>query len=257
VDEQSRTLADYFDQWYADMAAGDGAARKDAIQQRHLGLPRRLLSTSLMPWDGIAEVLRLLRLGPGDHLVDLACGRGGYGLELASRADARLTGVDFSAEAVRRAARLAEEWHREARFVTADLTATGLPDGCADSVLCVDAVQFPSEPAAAYAEARRLLRPGGRAVLTCWEPVDRDDTELPARLRSVDLRGGLTRAGFVDVVVEERADWRRLERAMWEEAAALDPGEDPALRSFHDEGVRALPRWDAVRRVVASATAPS
>ncbi len=27
---------------------------------------------------------------------------------------------------------------------------------------------------------------------------------------------------------------------MWEEAAALDPGDDPALRSFHDEGVRSL-----------------
>jgi len=36
---------------------------------------------------------------------------------------------------------------------------------------------------------------------------------------------------------------------MWEEAAALDPGEDPALRSLHDEGVRALPTFDLVRRV--------
>ena len=27
---------------------------------------------------------------------------------------------------------------------------------------------------------------------------------------------------------------------MWQEAVALDPGDDPALRSFHDEGVRSL-----------------
>ncbi len=43
---------------------------------------------------------------------------------------------------------------------------------------------------------------------------------------------------------------------MWEEAAALDPGDDPALQSFHDEGVRSLDTFTLVRRVMASATAP-
>jgi SAM-dependent methyltransferase len=256
VDAQTRALADYFDQWYADMASPAVGPDKDEIQRRHLGLPRRLLSTSLLTWDGIADVLAALRLGPGNHLVDLACGRGGYGLELASRADARLTGVDFSAEAVRQARELAGRWGREATFLTADLTDTGLPDGTADAVLCVDAVQFPAEPAAAYSEIRRLLRPGGRVVLTCWEPVDRRDETLPARLRTVDLAGGLGGAGLVDVEVVERQDWRAVERAMWEEGAALDPGDDPTLRSFHEEGVRALAAWDGVRRVMASATAP-
>jgi hypothetical protein len=42
---------------------------------------------------------------------------------------------------------------------------------------------------------------------------------------------------------------------MWEEAAALDPGDDPALRSFHDEGVRSLAIFDLLRRVMADATA--
>lgn len=107
MDEQTRTLADYFDTWYADMARAGGGQLKDEIQQRHLGLPPRLLSTSLLTWSGIGDVLTLLRLRPGDHLVDLACGRGGYGLELVSRADARLTGVDFSAEATRQATELA------------------------------------------------------------------------------------------------------------------------------------------------------
>ena len=43
---------------------------------------------------------------------------------------------------------------------------------------------------------------------------------------------------------------------MWEEAAALDPGDHPALHSFHDEGVRALEIFDLARRVMATATAP-
>ena len=82
-------------------------------------------------------------------------------------------------------------------------------------------------------------------------------TGLPDRLRKVDLRGGLTGAGFADVDVRERPVWRAAERAMWEEAAALDPVDDPALRSFHDEGVRSLQIFDRVRRVLATATAPA
>jgi hypothetical protein len=40
------------------------------------------------------------------------------------------------------------------------------------------------------------------------------------------------------------------------QAAALDPGDDPALRAFHDEGVRSLQTFGLVRRVIAAATAP-
>jgi hypothetical protein len=72
---------------------------KDEIQQRHLGLPPHLLSSSLLGWEPIAEVAAALRLSGGGTLVDLACGRGGYGLEIAGRTGARLVGVDFSAEA--------------------------------------------------------------------------------------------------------------------------------------------------------------
>jgi SAM-dependent methyltransferase len=246
------SLAEYFDGWYADMT---GSPVKDAIQQRHLGLPPRLPSTSLLGWDGIAEAAAALRLAAGRTLVDLACGRGGYGLEVAARTGARLVGVGFSAEAVRQAREQARRLGAAAEFAVGDLAATGLDTGSAGAVLCVDAIQFAPQPAAAYREIARILAPGGRTVLTCWEPRLWDDERLPERLRRVDLQAGLTAAGFGDIEVCERPGWRAAERAMWEEAAALDPGQDPALRAFHDEGVRSLPIFDLVRRVIATATA--
>ena len=51
---------------------------------------------------------------------------------------------------------------------------------------------------------------------------------------------GLAATGFGDVEAGDRPGWRACERVMREEAAALDPGYDPALRSFRDEGVRSL-----------------
>ena len=246
-------MAEYFDHWYADMTA---SPVKDEIQRRHLGLPPHLLSTSVLGWEGIAEAVTALGLPGGATLVDLACGRGGYGLEIASRTGARLIGVDFSAEAVRQATEHARRLGAVAEFRVGNLAATGLAAGAASGVLCVDAIQFAPEPEAAYQEIRRILAPGGRAVLTCWEPHEPGDERLPARLRHVDLAAGLTAAGFVDVVVRDRAPWRDRERAMWAEAAALDPGDDPALASFHNEALRAPLVIERTRRVMATATAP-
>jgi SAM-dependent methyltransferase len=253
VETPAPRSARYFDDWYADMAQ---TPVKDEIMQRHLGLPPHLLSTSLLGWEGIGQVTKALRLSAGDLLLDLACGRGGYGLEIAARTGARLTGVDFSAEAVRQARDSARRLGREAEFRVGDLAATGLGTASANAVLCVDAIQFADDPDAAYREMRRVLVPGGRAVLTCYEAVDAGDERVVARLRRVNLDAGLTAAGFVNVEVRERPGWRAAERAMWKEARALDPGDDPALQSFHGEGVRSLETFGLIRRVTASATAP-
>ncbi len=84
---------------YAEMT---GSPVKDEVQQRHLGMPPHLPSASLLSWDGIAEATPAVRLSVGGT-VDLACGRGGSGLVIAARTEARLVGIDFSAEAVRQA----------------------------------------------------------------------------------------------------------------------------------------------------------
>jgi SAM-dependent methyltransferase len=247
--------AAYFDGWYADMAASPA---KDRLMQRHLGLPPELLSTSLLPWDGIAEVVAALRLGPDDVLLDLACGRGGYGTEVARRTGARLVGVDFSAEAVRQATVRAGGLRLpETRFQVGALEDTGLPDGSVTAVLCVDAIQFARPAGAAYGELRRVLTPRGRVALTCWEAREPADPRLAERIRQVDLAQGPRDAGFVDVHVEERATWDEAERSLWAEATDLDPGDDAALRSLRDEGVRALAMLDSRRRVLGTATAPA
>ena len=123
-------------------------------------------------------------------------------------------------------------------------------------MVCVDAIQFARQSDAAYSELLRVLAPAGRVALTSWEAVHKDDERLPERLRLVALRDGLSAAGFADVQVAERPAWRARERSMREEAAALDPGNDPALCSLHEEGVRTRPVFDLLRRVLATATAP-
>jgi SAM-dependent methyltransferase len=245
---------EYFDGWYADKADTTQVAE---IMNRHMGLPPDAQAGSV-PSMAIGEIVEALRLQPDDVLLDLACGRGWYGLEIAATAGARLIGVDFSAEAVRQAADQARVRGSDAEFMVGELTASGLPDRSVNAVLCTDSIQFPEEPNAAYRELRRVLVPGGRVVLTSWEPVLPGDERLSERMRRVDLGAGLRGAGFVDVEVMDRPQWLKCERAMWDEAIALDPEAGPALRAFHDEGVRSLKNLDLglYRRAMASATAP-
>jgi len=89
--------ATYFDNWYADLTS---SPLRDAIVTRALGLPPDLQSTSLLSWQGIAQMTGELQLPQDGVLVDLACGRGGYGIEVCLRTGARLVGVDISTVAV-------------------------------------------------------------------------------------------------------------------------------------------------------------
>jgi SAM-dependent methyltransferase len=245
--------AEYFDGWYADQAAMPAVAE---IMNRHVGFPPGTRA-GVVPAEAIPELTEELRLRPGSTLLDLACGRGAYGLLVAKQAGTLLIGVDFSAQALTEAREQAARMGvSNASFRAGELTATGLPDASVEAVLCTDAIQFPDEPAVAYEEIRRVLKPGGRVALTCWEPFDRADERLSPRLRRANLAAGLRQAGFTDVEVRDRPSWLAREHALWEEAAALDPRDDPALRSLHEEAVRSL-QWTALlRRVLAVATTP-
>ncbi len=152
---------------------------------RHLGVPGTYAgSTGALPWEGLDEIARELRLQPGDALADIACGRGGYGIELARRCGARLFGVDFSAVALKHAETTAHrhlEEHR-AGFAVGTLTATSLPSHGVNALLCTDSVQFAEPPAAALEEFRRVLVSGGRLALHHLANPTRPDPRTPPRI---------------------------------------------------------------------------
>jgi SAM-dependent methyltransferase len=240
--------AEHFDQWYTGLNASTSL---EELAAHTLGLPVGFESTSLLPWDGIADVVAALELRAGDVLVDLGCGRGGYGLEIAQRTGAQLIGVDFSAVAVARA----REKSAAARFVVGDLTATGLDDAAAAAVICIDAMQFAEPYRAGLEECRRILRPGGRLALTGWQARDLADEQVPERMRR-DIAGELADAGFADVAVRDMPAWRTAERAHWKAALELDPDADAGAAALHEEAQRVAPMLERTRRVLATARAP-
>jgi hypothetical protein len=74
--------AEYFDGWYADQAATQVVAE---IMNRHMGFPPDTRAGTV-PGEAIPELAEALRLWPGSTLLDLACGRGAYGLLITRQA---------------------------------------------------------------------------------------------------------------------------------------------------------------------------
>jgi SAM-dependent methyltransferase len=146
-------------------------------------------------------------VGPGDRVLDVACGTGIVARHAAARG-ATVVGVDLNAQmlAVARAADPAIEW------IEADAAALPLANAAFDVVLCQQGLQFMPDPAAAIVEMRRVLAPDGRLTVSVWRPSETYETlaglldaENAAVVRSPFGRGDDIRAligGHVRIAIE-------------------------------------------------------
>jgi ubiquinone/menaquinone biosynthesis C-methylase UbiE len=103
-------------------------------------------------------------------VVDLGCGTANL---LAALGDwgarfGRYVGMDLSPEMLARAAKKVARSPSPAALLAADAASLPLRDACADAAVSASTLHDWPEPAAALAEARRILRPGGRLLLLDW-----------------------------------------------------------------------------------------
>jgi ubiquinone/menaquinone biosynthesis C-methylase UbiE len=149
----------------------------------------------------------------GDTVVDVGCGGGRAVGELAALGK-KAIGVDLDPEMIEIAAR---RWP-EGEFHVGDATALPLDDASVTGYRADKVLHVLDDPTLALTEARRVLRPGGRAVLTGqdWDAIvidsaDPDQTRALVHARADGLpnprvarqyRNLLLDNGFTDVTVE-------------------------------------------------------
>ena len=101
-------------------------------------------------------------------LLETAAGTGRVTRALAEAAPkARITATDLNEAMLAKAATLVRAPNVEWR--TADAQALPFADAAFDALVCQFGVMFFPDKAAAYAEAHRVLRPGGRFVFNVWD----------------------------------------------------------------------------------------
>ncbi len=134
--------------------------------------------TSELPWTGerlvpsqsgqiAAEHLHryaiACALAPGKDVLDIACGEG-YGSALLSRAARRVVGVDIDAETVQHAKR--KYGSAQVHFLRGDCRAIPLADASVDLVVSFETLEHIEQQADFLDEVRRVLRPGGRLIIS-------------------------------------------------------------------------------------------
>lgn len=155
--------------------------------------PTEVQAWGMTTWWTLGRFVSGLRLGPGQLLLDLACGRGGIGLWLARALNVNLVGVDWSPAGVREAADRSTLFvpPGRARFQVGNLAATGLDAESIDGAVCADGVFFAEDRIAVFAEMARVLRPGGRLLFTASESDDPDRPDAVPDWAPIIERGGL------------------------------------------------------------------
>lgn len=114
------------------------------------------------------EVMELLQLKDGLKILDCGCGVGGTALKIARRYAVHATGLTLSkvqhAIAVQKAAD--EGLTDRLTFAVGDYHHTGFPDASFDRVYGIESICYADPKLRFLQEAFRVLRPGGRLVVS-------------------------------------------------------------------------------------------
>jgi demethylmenaquinone methyltransferase / 2-methoxy-6-polyprenyl-1,4-benzoquinol methylase len=155
----------------------------------------RLLSFGQDPRWRLFLVSRL-EAGPGDTVLDVACGTGAVALELARRHGCRVVGVDQSPEMLAEGRRRVEAAGLTERIELREGRAEELPfeDAAFAGLTFTYLLRYVDDPAATMRELARAVRPGGRIAMLEFSVPSRP---LPRLAWEAYVRLGLPAAGRV------------------------------------------------------------
>jgi SAM-dependent methyltransferase len=120
------------------------------------------------------DLLRRAAPGPGERVLDVACGTGAVARQVAPMVGAAGTvvGLDVSPAMLGVARSLPAPSGPAIAWREGSAVALPFPDAAFDLVLCQQGLQFFADRLAAVREMRRVLAPGGRVVLSVSRGVE-------------------------------------------------------------------------------------
>ena len=191
------------------------AARLTAVRSDRAAAAERYFASHAADWDELrtlhiaeseveAAIARALCDRPVGRLIDIGTGTGRM-LELFGPDAQSAVGVDRSPEMLRLArVKLAEAGLAGAELRQGDMYALPLASGSADTIIIHQVLHYAQHPAAAVAEAARLLAPGGRLLIVDFAPHEREEL----RVRDAHVRLGFADDAVVKWMAETGLDGR-------------------------------------------------
>lgn len=190
-------------------------ARLEAVRADRQAAAQAYFAAHADEWDAIrslhvaeseveAAMIRALAKDEIGRLIDIGTGTGRM-LELfAGRAESAI-GIDRSPEMLRLArAKLAEAELDTVEIRQGDMYALALPGGGADTVILHQVLHYAQQPAAAIAEAARLLDTDGRLLIVDFAAHEREDLRSEAAHARLGFSDAQIARWFADAGIDGR-----------------------------------------------------
>ena len=168
------------------------------------------------PEQAAANLTRLVAhhagIRSGDRVCDLGCGYGTAALVWQRDFGADVTGITISEKQFLHGKSITAD-NPHVKLILGDALRSGLPSLFFDVVTVIESSEHMPDKASFFAEARRLLRPGGRCVVVAWltrnrpnlceskfllQPICKEG-RLPSLASAPEYRQMLEDAGFHDI----------------------------------------------------------
>lgn len=162
-----------------------------------------LMSKDRTEWQDPEEILDQFKIKEGSCVADLGCGPGFFTLPLSKRLgrDGKIFAVDTDAIMLRHL----NENLRNTLFekpkietIEADVSNSGIPDGCTDLVLFANLLHDLDDPKVFLKEVDRMLKEGGKVLDIDWHKSDTNNLgpHVNMRLSENESRNLLRTNGF-------------------------------------------------------------
>ncbi len=182
------------------------------------GLPGEALAASA----GCGNPHAIGTLQPGETVVDFGSG-GGIDCFIAAKAvgqTGRVIGIDMTQDMIQLAKSNARKLNlNHVEFHLAEMENTPLDDASADAIISNCVINLAPDKNAVFAEAFRILRPGGRLMVSDLVKIDEipqeeaeDTANWVSCLAGTEMKevylGRIRDAGFTDIEVVADSPWK-------------------------------------------------
>jgi arsenite methyltransferase len=176
---------------------------------KHLGYPGPLLDAipaeALASFAGVGHHLDLAALQPGEAVLDLGSGSGTAVFCAAVQVgeSGHVVGVDITDEQLQKAARLRDrDGFSQVRFVEAHIEELPFEDASFDAVLSNGVINLSPVKGRVFAEAARVLRPGGRLAIAdiVSGRALKERTRRNVELWAACIAGAIPRSNYVEAL---------------------------------------------------------